>query len=92
MRQYGFQDLLYVVGRESYTPRSLAEFCNTNNIRAVSLSRSRTNKVLIDTLTEYDIKAYIYTLNNIDEMRKFIDQDVNGFFTDFIIPEKIGRK
>lgn len=84
IRNYGFRDLLYVVGREEYTPESLVEFCLENDVRAVSLSVKRTNKEIVEALKEKDIKVYTYTLNDLDLMQKLLDIGVNGFFTDFI--------
>ncbi|MFD1363698.1 phosphatidylinositol-specific phospholipase C/glycerophosphodiester phosphodiesterase family protein [Lentibacillus salinarum] len=88
IRQYGFHDLLYVVGREDYTPESLVEFCMSNDINAVSLSKNRTNKSMIDKLSKHNIKIYMYTLNKKNTMKKYFEQGVNGFFTDFVTPEE----
>lgn len=89
IRQYGFHDLVYVVGREEYTPGSLANFCDENDLRVVSLSIYRVNPEIIEVLKEKDIKAYVYTLNDIEEMQKYINQGVSGFFTDFVLPSEI---
>lgn len=86
IRQYGFQDVLYVVGREEYTQYSIAEFCKTNNIQAVSLSKSRTNQLIIDKLSKEGIEIYMYTLNDVDEMENYLDAGVTGFFTDNVTP------
>lgn len=85
IRQYGFHDVLYVVGREDYTPDSLAEFCVQNDIGVVSLSAGRTNEEIVQMLNGKGIKSYTYTLNDIEEMSSFLEIGVNGFFTDFII-------
>lgn len=91
IRQYGFHDLVYVVGREDYTPESLAQFCDENDIRVVSLSIYRANPEVVHALKEKNIKAYVYTINSIDEMEKFLQIGVNGFFTDFVSPQEFNN-
>lgn len=84
IRKHGFQDLVYVVGREEFTPDSLAQFGIENDVRVVSLSRKRTTPELIETLAEKGIFVYMYTLNDKNEMQKYQDIGVHGFFTDFV--------
>lgn len=91
IRQYGFHDVLYVVGREEYTPASLAEFCDANDIRAVSLSPYRVNSEMIHALKEKGIKIYVYTINDVEKMTMYFDMGVDGFFTDFIIPADLSN-
>lgn len=88
IRNFGFKDIIYVPGRESYTPSSLTEFCNKNNIGVVSLSRKRTNAEIVKMLSDNNIKVYMYTLNDLTEMQKYIKMGVHGFFTDFVQPTK----
>lgn len=84
IRAHGFHDLIYVVGREEYTPESIAEFGEKNDVRVVSLSRKRTTQELVERLKESDIYVYTYTLNDKEEMQGYLDIGVHGFFTDFV--------
>lgn len=84
IRSCGFNDLLYVVGREEYTASSLAEYCEKNEIFAVSLSEARTNRELVDTLLDKGIKSYTYTINDQEKMQSLSNIGVHGFFTDYI--------
>lgn len=87
-RQIGFKDLIYVVGREDYTPESVTDFCKEHNIRVVSLSKSRTNKEFVKVLETNNIDVYMYTFNNIEKMEPYMDMGVRGFFTDLLSPGK----
>ncbi|WP_181313594.1 glycerophosphodiester phosphodiesterase family protein [Planomicrobium soli] len=87
-RQLGFQDLIYVVGREDYTPESVAVFCKEHDIRVVSLSRSRTNEEFVKTLKTNQIDVYMYTFNDMEKMEPYMDMGVRGFFTDMLSPGK----
>ena len=84
IRDKGFHDIVYVVGREEFNPESLAKYCEDNDIGVVSLSRSRTSKKLVEKLSEKEIVTYMYTLNDQKEMNKYLDMGVHGFFTDFV--------
>lgn len=88
IRDYGFHDIVYVVGREEYTPQSIADYCDENDIRVVSLSRSRTNEEFVKALEEKNIFVYMYTLNDTKEMSDYESIGVHGFFTDFVTPDK----
>ncbi|MFJ8258645.1 phosphatidylinositol-specific phospholipase C/glycerophosphodiester phosphodiesterase family protein [Peribacillus asahii] len=89
IRSYGFQDVLYVIGREEYTPDSIARYCQENNIPAVSLSAKRTTDELIDALAKYNIVAYMYTFNDLEVMKTYYAKGIQGFFTDFTEPADI---
>ncbi|WP_226036339.1 glycerophosphodiester phosphodiesterase family protein [Aquibacillus saliphilus] len=87
IRQYGFHDLIYVIGREEYTNSSIIQFCEDNDIRVVSLSRKRANERFIQKLAVKDINVYIYTLNDVDEMKSYKEIGVHGYFTDLVKPD-----
>lgn len=87
IREVGFNELLYVVGREDFTYQSIAEYCKNNNIKAVSLGKKITNKKFIDILKKHEILVYTYTLNKPREIRKYFKMGVHGFFSDFVSPE-----
>ncbi|WP_026907622.1 glycerophosphodiester phosphodiesterase family protein [Paucisalibacillus globulus] len=89
IRQYGFHDMVYVVGREDYTPETLADFCDKNDIRVVSLSESRAELEVIKALNEKSIKSYVYTINDLEVMKEYFQLSINGIFTDFILPQEI---
>lgn len=84
IRKYGFHDVIYVVGREDYSAESLAEYCDENDIRVVSLSKGRTTLELVEVLKDKDVYVYMYTLNDLEEMEYYSSIGVHGFFTDFI--------
>ena len=89
IRGYGFEDIIYIVGREEFSTDLLVEFCKSNGIKAVGISKSRVNEKLISDFFENGIVTYIYTINDLDEMYTFFEIDVHGFYTDYVIPEEI---
>lgn len=92
IRDHGFQEVLYVVGREDYTYDSIAQYSVENGIKAVSLSVDRTDEEFVQTLLDDDVLVYMYTFNDEDEMTEYRDIGVHGFFTDFVTPQSSTRK
>ncbi|MDN7241741.1 glycerophosphodiester phosphodiesterase family protein [Planococcus sp. N028] len=86
IRGLGFQDVIYVVGREEYSPESTAKFCAEHGIGVVSLSGKRTNAEFVQELTHHNIEVYMYTFNEIEKMKPYIKMGVKGFFTDTVLP------
>lgn len=89
LRNLGFRDIVYVVGREEYTPESIAKFCAKHEIRVVSLSVNRTNEEFLRKLIDYNILAYMYTINDVKKMKSYLKMGVTGFFTDTIVPNDL---
>lgn len=89
LHNLGFQDVIYVVGREEYSPVSIARFCMEHDIRAVSLSGSRTTEEFVQELTNHQIYVYMYTYNDIEKMKPYLQMGVNGFFTDLVRPSDL---
>lgn len=84
LKNYGFKDVLYVIGRESYTNQSLAEFCDERGIRAVSIDKTFVNTPLVQTLKKKKIVSYTYTVNDRGTMKRHKQMGVHGFFSDFV--------
>ncbi|MGD7044704.1 glycerophosphodiester phosphodiesterase family protein [Jeotgalibacillus proteolyticus] len=89
IRSYGFEDVLYIVGRENHPPESILAFCQKHDLRAVGISKARVNESLVEMLYKKGIVTYVYTINDLDEMYTFFEIDVHGFYTDYVIPEEI---
>lgn len=86
LRQLGFQDIVYVVGREAYSFESIATFCSEHGIRVVSLSANRTEEEFVKELAKNDIEVYMYTFNDVEKMKPYLEMGARGFFTDFLMP------
>lgn len=84
VRQYGFYDVIYVVGREQYNAKDLSQICKEKNIQVVSLSTKRSVEGDIQAFVEKNIKVYTYTVNDFREVELLSNIGVHGFFTDFI--------
>ncbi|KIL45798.1 hypothetical protein KP78_21470 [Jeotgalibacillus soli] len=89
IRSYGFHDVMYIVGREQYSGKSIAAFCIENDIKAVGLSWIRASETLIEVLSKHGIVSYIYTINDPAEMYSYFEIGVHGFYTDYIMPDEI---
>lgn len=89
IKKYGFQDILYIVGREKWTTDAIMLFCKKHDIRAIGISKTRVTDELVSELFKQGIVTYIYTINDLDEMYSYFEIDVHGFYTDYVIPEEI---
>lgn len=79
IREYGFYDVLYAVGREDFTYLSIADYCKENKIKAITFPKRLLNKEFVDVLAKNDILVYAYVLNRPKEIQECFEIGVHGF-------------
>ncbi|WP_225047895.1 glycerophosphodiester phosphodiesterase family protein [Lacticaseibacillus kribbianus] len=91
LRAHGFDQILYVVGREPYTAESLSDYCADNGIPAVSLSIYRTKAPVVAALVARGITAFTYTVDDPEDLARYQALGVRGVFTNFLIDDNQGE-
>ena len=89
VRSHGFSNILYVPGREGYDIDHIIRFSKENSIKAVSLPYRRAVSKDLKKLNDNGIKPYLYTLNDLHEMKQLQSIGAYGFFADFVSPHEI---
>ena len=88
---YRFPAYLYSLWQE-YSMEELediADFCQTNKIQAVSLYWEYWSEEIQKIFDERDILVYIYTINDEEKARGYLNGGVKGICTDTLISENL---
>ena len=67
----------------------IADFCQTNKIQAVSLYWEYWSEEIQKIFDERDILVYIYTINDEEKAREYLNGGVKGICTDTLISENL---
>ena len=88
---YKFPAYIYSLWQE-YTTEELndiAEFCQTNKIMAVTIYRDYWSEEVQKIFDEWDILVYIYTINDKEEARRYLENGAQGVCTDVLITDNL---
>ena len=88
---YKFPAYLYSLWQE-YSIEELndiADFCQTNQIQAVSLYYEYWSEDVQKIFDERDILVYIYTINDEEQAREYVKAGAKGICTDTLISENL---
>ncbi len=75
---------LYMLQNLDYN--ELANFVYEKGIGVVTMDEYTGTENLIHKLSDFGVKSYIHTINDIEVMDKFIKRGAYGFYSDFINP------
>ncbi|WP_134683475.1 phosphatidylinositol-specific phospholipase C/glycerophosphodiester phosphodiesterase family protein [Brevibacillus migulae] len=81
---HSFDNYIYTLYQSKDTNDQVIKFVSNNNIAAITMPTFKANVEFVSKLKEEGIPVYVHTLNNLDEMKKFKDIGVHGFYTDFV--------
>ena len=88
---YKFPAYIYSLW-QGYTTEELndiAEFCQTNKIMAVTIYRDYWSEEVQKIFDERDILVYIYTINDKEEARRYLENGAQGVCTDVLITDNL---
>lgn len=87
-----FPNYLYSLWKD-YSMNELirvADFCQKNKIFGVSISRSNWSKESQRLFDKKNISLYVYTVNNLSEAKRYIEEGAAGICTDMITKNDLG--
>lgn len=67
----------------------VCRFCVNNGIDTIAISYNLYDEEVQAIIDRYHLKLYLHTLNDISEVRQYIDSGVFGVYTDEIMPEQL---
>lgn len=85
--QYPFKSLIYTLYQTTATNGEVLQFATAKGIKVVTMSPERLNPVDIATYRSYGVKVYTHTINSLEEIRRYKDMGVYGFYSDFVTPK-----
>ncbi len=84
---YPFKNVVYTLyAKQPDDMYSVAEFCLQKGIHVVTIGAPAIySEDDISMFTQYNIKVFAFTVNDLDEIKKLRHYGVSGFYTDYII-------
>ncbi|MFW5962326.1 MAG: glycerophosphodiester phosphodiesterase family protein [bacterium] len=86
---YPFESIIYTLYATQISNNRVIDFCLANNIQVISMFPSRLSRDFLEKIKENNIKIYLHTLNDIKELKKYKEKNIEGFYTDFILPHEV---
>jgi len=81
-RYYRFKNIIFTLYRSKMTDDEVVLFVKKNHINAVTMSVNRFTPELVRKLSDHGVPAFVHTVNDPEQVKKFRAQGVHGFYTD----------
>lgn len=88
MNEYPFKSIVYTLYATNSTNQQALQFVTSKSMKVVVIPPERLNEEDMKLFNSYGIKVYTHTINDQQEMKKYMDMGVYGFYTDFISPSQ----
>ncbi len=85
---YDFNDYIFTLYQTTAPYDHIVSFVKKNNISIVTMPPERINADFIKKLKKLKVLIYTHTINDREEFNKYINQGLNGVYTDFLTPDK----
>ncbi|MDR1687510.1 MAG: hypothetical protein LBS21_02730 [Clostridiales bacterium] len=84
---YPFESIVYTLYMSPDTDAEVVDFVkNREDIAAITMGPVRYSEEFYKALTENGKFIYFFTLNDIDEVKGYLENGIHGIYTDFILP------
>ncbi len=88
MNEYPFKSIVYTLYATSSTNQQALQFVTSKGMKVVVIPPERLNEEDLKLFNSYGIKVYTHTINDQEEMKRYLNMGVYGFYTDFISPSQ----
>ena len=84
---YKYPNILYTLYATPDTEEQVLEFIKNERIPVVVMPPERANQPFLENLYDLDVKVYLHTLNDYDEVIGWQEKGIWGVYTDSLLPE-----
>jgi len=81
----GYENIILTLYRSHYTDRKIVDFSKENQLFAITMPKEKAGEDLAKTLNQIGIHVYTHTVNNENEVEKYEESGVYGFYTDVLL-------
>lgn len=67
-------------------------YCYANNISAITMQEARVTPNLVEIGERYNVKIYVYTVNDLDKAYHLFQNGISGIYTDRIVPNQLNQE
>ncbi|MGF7057902.1 sulfatase-like hydrolase/transferase [Brassicibacter mesophilus] len=84
----GYKNIILTLYMSNYTDEEILDFVKRQNIFAVTMPIDRAKTELPRKLNKENVFVYAHTINDKELKQELEKNEVNGFYTDDLVPEK----
>lgn len=84
VKSLGYKNIILTLYKINSPDREIIDFVKANKLYAVTMSRSRLDSKLFDELKKTNVKIFTHTVNSMDELKKYKEKGVFGFYSDVL--------
>lgn len=88
MNEYPFRSIVYTLYATSSSNQQALQFVTSKGMKVVVIPPERLNEDDLRLFNSYGIKVYTHTINDQEEMKRYLKMGVYGFYTDFVSPSQ----
>lgn len=86
---YPFSQYIYTLYMNQDSKEQIIDFVTEKGIRIVVMDENRYSPEFVQTLRDKGIYTYINTINDVNQIRQFVHEGVQGVMTDFVVPDEL---
>lgn len=79
-------DIIYTLYESRDTEAEVIRFVRNQQIKVVTMAPGRLNQAYLDAINRTGAKVYLHTINDMEEIKRYKDMGIWGFYTDFVMP------
>ena len=84
VKSLGYKNIILTLYKINSPDREIIDFVKANKLYAVTMSRSRLDSKLFNELKKTNVKIFTHTVNSMDELKKYKEKGVFGFYSDVL--------
>lgn len=82
VKELGFEDIIYSLYKIYKTDWEVIQFARNHELFGVTMAESRVNQAFCNSLSQYNTRTYVHTVNDEDLMQFYKEKGITGFYTD----------
>ncbi len=84
VKALGYKNIILTLYKIKNSDSEIINFVKSNKLYAVTMSRSRLDSKLFNDLKKTNVKIFTHTVNSMDELKKYKEKGVSGFYSDVL--------
>lgn len=85
-----FKHVIFSIYMSSMEPNEVAKYVKENQIHVVAMPFERATRSYMKKLSDAGAVVYVHSLNNVDDVNKYLAMGVHGVYTDFLSYKDLG--
>ena len=90
-KMYPFDSYIYTLYQTYVSNERILNFAVANDINVITMDTRRFTPEFVKQLKDKGIYTYVNTINSPEEATDYMNNNVHGLYTDFLVPDDVNR-